>query len=62
MKPAPSHRLVGDPQSTRVPFLLRLPLQMQEAKSPSTWHRARVEHRHGHLPHAPSPELQRTGR
>lgn len=62
MKPAPSHRRVGDPQSTGVPFLLRLPLQMQEAKSPSAWRRARFEHRRGHLPHEPSPELQRTGR
>nr|KAF6448845.1 solute carrier family 4 member 9 [Rousettus aegyptiacus] len=39
----------------------RLPLQMQEAKSPSAWRRARFEHRRGHLPHEPSPELQRTG-
>ncbi|ELK03021.1 Anion exchange protein 4 [Pteropus alecto] len=40
----------------------RLPLQMQEATSPSAWRRAGVEHRHNHMPHAPSPELQRTGR
>ncbi|XP_037003586.2 anion exchange protein 4 isoform X5 [Artibeus jamaicensis] len=40
----------------------RLPSQMQEVKGPSAPRRARAEDRHGQPQHAPSPELQRTGR
>ncbi|XP_045346711.1 anion exchange protein 4 isoform X4 [Leopardus geoffroyi] len=40
----------------------RLLSQLREVKSPSAQHGALAEDRHGHWPHAPSPELQRTGR
>uniref|UniRef100_A0A8C3WIV3 Solute carrier family 4 member 9 n=1 Tax=Catagonus wagneri TaxID=51154 RepID=A0A8C3WIV3_9CETA len=40
----------------------RLPAQMPEAKGPFARRRAPAEHRHGGGPHAPSPELRRTGR
>uniref|UniRef100_A0A667GM64 Anion exchange protein 4 n=1 Tax=Lynx canadensis TaxID=61383 RepID=A0A667GM64_LYNCA len=40
----------------------RLLSQLREVKGPSAQHGALAEDRHGHWPHAPSPELQRTGR
>nr|XP_019595960.1 PREDICTED: anion exchange protein 4 isoform X2 [Rhinolophus sinicus] len=40
----------------------RLPSQTREVKGPSARRGAPAEDRHGHPPHAPSPELQRTGR
>lgn len=58
----PSHVLVGDPQATWVPILFRLFSQLREVKGPSAGHGALTEDRYGHWPHAPSPELQRTGR
>uniref|UniRef100_A0A452UJ93 Anion exchange protein n=1 Tax=Ursus maritimus TaxID=29073 RepID=A0A452UJ93_URSMA len=40
----------------------RLFSQLREVKGPSAGHGALTEDRYGHWPHAPSPELQRTGR
>uniref|UniRef100_A0A673U246 Anion exchange protein 4 n=1 Tax=Suricata suricatta TaxID=37032 RepID=A0A673U246_SURSU len=40
----------------------RLLSQLREVKGPSMQHGALAEDRHGYRPHAPSPELQRTGR